>query len=81
MDFRRFYRTQRELGTAINEIIDAYWAEQLNDQQLSEKVKSIYKWNQEKLMKEQDFTTVIRQMCGKRRLKIVKDVLNNTEKA
>lgn len=75
---RLFYRTQRDLATALNHIVDAYWSEEIKEDELIEGIKSMYLNNQDKLMKNNQFTTVIHQQCGKRRLTIVGRILDIT---
>ncbi|MFW3362666.1 TIGR04540 family protein [Aerococcus viridans] len=80
MEVKKFYRTQREVAVAINEIIDQYWADFLTDKQLEENIKQIYENNQEKMIKLNDFTTILKQQCGKNRLAVVSKIINfNTE--
>jgi uncharacterized protein (TIGR04540 family) len=71
-----FYRTQRELATAINQLVDAYWQDEIKEQGLIKGVKNIYDNNQDKLLKDNQFTKVVQQQCGKRRLAIVERVLD-----
>lgn len=71
-----FYRTQRDLATALNQLVDAYWREDITEQKLIESVCNIHKNNKEKLIKDQSFTKVVQQHCGKRRLIIVERILN-----
>ncbi|MCI1589811.1 TIGR04540 family protein [Heyndrickxia oleronia] len=75
MEVRLFYRTQRDLATAINKIVDAYWQEEIKENELIEGVKSMYEHNQEKLKKNNEFTKVVQQQSGKRRLAVVEKIL------
>lgn len=43
MEVKKFYRTQREVAVAINEIIDEYWVNNLTDETLEELITMIYK--------------------------------------
>lgn len=70
-----FYRTQRDLATALNQLVDAYWKEEISEQKLILGIKEIHVNNEEKLMKDNDFTKVVQQHCGKRRLVIVERIL------
>ena len=71
-----FYRTQRELATALNELVDSYHAETVDEQGLIKGVTAMYENNRNKLMKDDEFTTVVQQQCGKRRLEIVERILS-----
>ncbi|WKA56984.1 TIGR04540 family protein [Planococcus shenhongbingii] len=75
MEIKMFYRTQRDVAAAVNQLVDAYWDEKIIEQKLIDSIKDIHKNNQEKLMKNNDFTKVVQQQCGKRRLVIVERIL------
>lgn len=75
MNVKLFYRTQRDLAIALNQLVDSYWAEEIKEEELIEGVKSMYEHNQEKLIKNKGFTKVVQQQSGKRRLTVVKKIL------
>ena len=80
MEVKKFYRTQREVAVVINEIVNNYWADKLTDEELEENVKVIYMNNQDKIIKNNDYTTIIKQQCGKNRLAVVSKIIDfNTE--
>lgn len=80
MEVKKFYRTQREVASVINEIVDDYWVDKLTDKELEENVTMVYENNQDKIIKNNDYTTIIRQQCGKNRLAIVSKIIDfNTE--
>ncbi|WP_234396944.1 TIGR04540 family protein [Bacillus massiliglaciei] len=75
LKLKLFYKTQRELAVAFNEIIDAYWDNTLNENELISKINGIYMNNKSKVIRSNEFTTVLRQQCGKRRLEVVERIL------
>lgn len=75
MEVKKFYRTQREVAAVINEIIDKYWINELTDQKLEETIILIYKNNQDKIIKNNDYTTILKQQCGKNRLAVVSKII------
>ena len=80
MEVKKFYRTQREVAAVINEIVDYYWIDKLSAEELEEDVKMIYENNQDKIIKNNDYTTIIKQQCGKNRLAVVSKIIDfNTE--
>ena len=80
MEVKKFYRTQREVASVINEIVDDYWVDNLTDEELEKNVTMIYQNNQDKIIKNNDYTTIIKQQCGKNRLAIVSKISDfNTE--
>lgn len=42
---------------------------------MTETINDLYRNNPYKIMKNGDFTTIIKQQCGKRRLEIIEKVL------
>lgn len=76
MAVKLFYRTQRELAITINELIDSYWEEEIQEEELIANIKLLHKHNQEKLIKNNTYTTVVQQQCGKRRLSVVDQVIH-----
>ena len=77
MEMKKFYRTQREVASVINEIIDEYWADKLTDLKLEENIMMVFKNNQDKIIKNDDYTTILKQQCGKNRLAVVSKIIEN----
>ena len=77
MEVKKFYRTQREVASVVNEIIDEYWADKLTDEELEENITMIYEYNLDKIIKNNEYTTIIKQQCGKNRLAVVSKIIEN----
>lgn len=77
MEVKKFYRTQREVASVINEIVDQYWEDILTDKQLEQNIKIIFKNNQDKILKNKGYTTILKQQCGKKRLTVVSKIIDN----
>lgn len=77
MSVKRFYRTQRDLAKTINELVDSYWQDLISEDQLISDVHLIYSNNYDKLIKNDVFTKIIQQQCGKRRLLVIKKIVEN----
>lgn len=75
MSVKLFYKTQRELALVLNSIVDGYWQDEVDEEALFKNVHDIYSNNPDKVLKNGDFTTVLRQQCGKRRLVVVARIL------
>ena len=60
----------------INEIVDDYWVDKLSDEELEENVTMVYENNQDKIIKNNEYTTIIKQQCGKNRLAVVSKIVN-----
>lgn len=78
MEVKKFYRTQREVASIVNEIIDGYWADKLTDEELEENITMIYENNLDKIIKNNEYTTIIKQQCGKNRLAVVSKITKNS---
>lgn len=76
MELKLFYRTQRDLAVDLNKIIDSYWREEIKENELIDGIKNVYENNREKLIKDNQFTKVAQQQCGKRRLAVVGKILD-----
>lgn len=76
LEVKLFYKTQRELATTVNKVVDAYWEDKIEEKDLINNIHNLYVNNPSKMMKEEDFTTVIKQQCGKRRLEVVDRIIN-----
>ncbi|MCG5252480.1 MULTISPECIES: TIGR04540 family protein [Brevibacillus] len=76
LEIKLFYKTQRELASALNSIVDAYWENTLSEEDLMKKVSDIYTNNSKKILKQNDFTTILKQQCGKRRLEVIERILH-----
>jgi uncharacterized protein (TIGR04540 family) len=77
LQIKLFYKTQRELAVSLNSIVDAYWDNKIGENVLIKSVSDIYINNPSKLLKEDAFTTVLRQQCGKRRLEVIERILKS----
>ena len=75
VELKMFYRTQRDLAVDLNKLVDSYWQEEIKENELINGIKNLYEHNQEKLIQDNEFTKVVQQQCGKRRLVVVEKVL------
>jgi uncharacterized protein (TIGR04540 family) len=80
LQVKLFYKTQRELAVALNEIVDAYWQDEVDNDEFVESIHNLYINNPNKVLKEGVFTTVLKQQCGKRRLEVIERILMNDNK-
>lgn len=76
MEVKKFYHPQREVASVINEIVDDYWVDKLSDEELEVNLMMMYKNNQDKIIKNENYTTILRQQCGKNRLAVVSKIID-----
>ncbi|MDM8101341.1 TIGR04540 family protein [Oceanobacillus oncorhynchi] len=79
MDIKLYQKTQRDLAATVNLVIDTYWEDNISEDEMVESIQKLFINNESKFLKEGNFTTVLRQQCGKRRLDVVSRLLNTNE--
>lgn len=75
INIKLFYKTQRELSDALNTLIDSYWDNKIAEEELIKTVINIFHNNKRKMLKNNDFTTILKQQTGKRRLEVIENIL------
>ena len=75
MDIKLFYKKQRELAGVLNQIVDEYWNNNIKEDELIQHVQTLFINNPEKIKKDEQFTKIIQQVCGKRRLQVINRIL------
>ncbi|WP_186431375.1 TIGR04540 family protein [Clostridium sp. BSD9I1] len=75
MNIKLFYKTQREIAHVLNQIVDQYWENNLNEKELISYISSIYRNNTGKVKKGSNYTSILQQICGKRRLEVINKIL------
>lgn len=79
LQIKLFYKTQRELAISLNKIIDAYWNNEMDEVDFIQAIYNLYQNNTSKIFKGEDFTTVLKQQCGKRRLEVIEKIIGNQQ--
>lgn len=77
MNIKVFQKTQRELAASINHVIDKYWDDEIDEVKMIELIELLFDKNKNKFLKDGNYTTILRQQCGKRRLEVVSKILNS----
>lgn len=75
LEIKLFYKTQRELANILNKIVDEYWNNNINQDELIQHIQTLFVNNPGKIKKGDQFTTILQQVCGKRRLEVINRVL------
>lgn len=73
---KTFYKNQLDVAEAINKIIDSYWDDSTNEKNMIEQLNKIIKNNYSKIIKNNAYTKIIQQRCGKKRIEILSEVIN-----
>lgn len=77
MEIKRFCKNQREVAQIINNVIDSYWNEGTTEKEMILAIQKLYDNNMEKIKKDGEYTKVLQQQCGKKRLDIISKILNS----
>ena len=72
-----FYKNQRELAENLNNLIDMYWENKLDENILVENIINILNNNRDKILKDNHFTKILQQQCGKKRLDLIDKILKS----
>jgi len=79
LNIKLFYKTQRELAEVLNQLIDKYWGNEVDENELLQHINNLYLNNPSKIKKGDEYTSILQQICGKRRLDVINRILNNKE--
>lgn len=71
-----FFKTQKDLAKTVNEVIDSYWNGQLTEKHTLTYLKNVFENNKDKAYQNGEFSAVLRQRCGKKRLELIHKILN-----
>lgn len=78
---KSFYKNQRELAETLNNLVDMYWENKLDEKIFVENITNIISNNSDKILKDNHFTKILQQQCGKKRLDVIEKILKSkTEK-
>ncbi len=75
-NIRLFYKNQFDLGQAIKEYIDKYFANQVGQEEFEENIISIINSNKEKFFKDNDIAKKPKQILGKTRIQVLYQILD-----
>jgi uncharacterized protein (TIGR04540 family) len=79
MDIKLFYKNQVEVAAAINNLVDCYLKDEIDDNALVSCINKLKRNSASKMLKDGDFTAILKQKCGKRRLELLTKVLEMIE--
>lgn len=77
MEVKIFYKNQVEVAKSLNDLIDKYWNNEIQENILFEGIKKIISNNEKKIIRNGIYTTIIQQRCGKKRLEVISKIINS----
>lgn len=73
-----YYKNQKALAKGLITLIDDYWLEKIGEHAFIEGVKQIINKNQEKVFENGEYTSIVAQRLGKRRIELLNKILKQT---
>ncbi|CAK7075085.1 TIGR04540 family protein [Tissierella sp.] len=70
-----FYKSQKDVAHALKLLIDEYWELKVEEDIFIEKLNQIIDNNEDKVFKNKDFTSLIKQRLGKKRMELILKVM------
>lgn len=77
---RTYFRSQLDLALILRDIIDKYWEMEIEENEFIYYIKQVEENNKEKLYKDGDYTGIVKQKLGMKRLELIDKVLNSEDK-
>lgn len=73
-----YFKNQRDFARALIEIIDSYWAKKITEKELHSKLVAHIEKNPEKTFDGEDYTSILKQRLGKKRIILLNKILNRS---
>lgn len=73
-----YFKSQKDLALALIQLIDNYWNNKLNEENLISKINELSARNKEKLMVDNEYSSVVKQRLGKRRIDLLNKIIKQT---
>lgn len=70
-----YYKTQTDLADALILRIDKYWSMEMEESIFIQEIQELIDSNQDLLMKNGKYTSIIQHRLGKKRLKLLEKIL------
>lgn len=70
-----YFKSQKDLANALINLIDSYWSSEINEELFLDRINEIVSKNNEKFYSDNEYTSVIRQRLGKRRIELLDKIL------
>ena len=74
-----YFKNQRDLAQELIKIIDMYWKKELIESDMEFYIKQIVQNNNGKVYKGNEFTSIIKQRLGKKRIELISKVLEKKD--
>lgn len=72
-----FFKSQKDFANALIALIDSYWEYETKESEFINSIQELVLKNEEKLYSCGDYTSIVKQRLGKRRIELLNKVLIN----
>lgn len=76
MRLNTYFLSQKSLAKALKQVIDDFASRKITEEKMIKLIKVLYNNNKELFLKDGKIPTSVNQILGKRRLRIIRDILN-----
>lgn len=76
MEINTFYKSQKEVALMLCGQVDYYWGNEIKEDKFIENIKRIVNNNKHLIIKDDNYTAIVKLKCGKKRLELVSRLLN-----
>lgn len=70
-----YYKSQQDVAQALKVLIDDYWEGKLEENMFIESLSHVVTHNRDKIFKENQFTAILCQRLGKRRMELIEKIM------
>lgn len=70
-----YFKNQKDIAKALNNLIDQYWNYEMDESLVFVKIKELVLKNDDKVFIQGNYSSVIRQRLGKRRIELLNKIL------
>lgn len=75
-----YYKSQQDVAQVLKVLIDDYWEGELEENKFVESLHHVVTHNHDKIFKENQFTAILCQRLGKRRIELLNKILKEGTK-
>lgn len=72
---RTYFKSQLDLALVLKDVIDRYWEMEIPEDDFIDYISQVKENNKEKLYKDGEYTSVIKQRLGVKRLELIDKII------
>lgn len=72
---RTYFKNQLDLALTLRDVIDRYWRMEIKEDEFINYIRQVDENNKEKLYKDEDYTSIVKQKLGAKRLDLIDKII------